>query len=136
MIFLAIAVGVFGVALTYAVGSGSRIMASSFCWLSGALLVAAFWETYESGLGSGERGVLRNFGYKQYYSGERTVAFDQEKWILQNSARQAENAMDRLVERSRVAECNYSIGERPAHDGGAQEKAECRGVRLSTKKKQ
>jgi hypothetical protein len=43
-LFIAAAVGVFGVVLTYAVDPGSKLMASTFCWLSLAVFLGAFWD--------------------------------------------------------------------------------------------
>jgi hypothetical protein len=85
--FIAIAVGVFGVVLTYAVDPGSKMMASSFCWLSLALFVAAFWDLRVRTSRRRTLGIrdLRAV-YDQYYSGERTFTFDQEKWTLQTQA--------------------------------------------------
>ena len=86
-IFIAIAVGVFGFVLTYAVDPGSKVMASSFCWMALALFLLAFWDLRVRTARRRSRGVqeLRTV-YEQYYSGERNFAFDQEKWILQTQS--------------------------------------------------
>jgi hypothetical protein len=86
-LFIAMAVGVFGVVLTYAVDSGSKMIASSFCWLSLALFIAAFWDLRVRASRRRTRGIreLRAV-YDQYYSGERTFTFDQQKWTLQTQA--------------------------------------------------
>jgi len=86
-IFIAIAVGVFGIVLTYAVEPGSKLMASSFCWLSLVLFLAAFWDLRVRTAKRRSRGVqeLRAV-YEQYYSGEREFGFDQEKWTLQTQS--------------------------------------------------
>lgn len=85
--FIAIAVGVFGVVLTYAVDSGSKMMAFSFCWLSLALFVAAFWDLRVRASKRRTRSIreLRAV-YDQSYSGERTFTFDQQKWTLETQA--------------------------------------------------
>jgi hypothetical protein len=44
MLLIAIATGVFGVVLTYAVDPGSKLLASTFCWLSIVLLGMALWD--------------------------------------------------------------------------------------------
>jgi hypothetical protein len=82
--FIATAVGIFGVVLTYAVDPGSKVVASSFCWLSVALFIGAFWDL--RGRTQKRRSQsLRELRaiYDQYYSGERTFTFDQEKWTLE-----------------------------------------------------
>jgi hypothetical protein len=73
MIFMAIAVGVFGGVLTYAVNAGSRMTASSFCWLSLVLFIAAFWDLRVRTARRKTRaiGELRGV-YEQFYSGEQT----------------------------------------------------------------
>jgi hypothetical protein len=62
-------------------------MASSFCWLSLVLFLAAFWDLRVRTARRRSRGVqeLRAV-YHQYYSGERAFAFDQEKWTLQTQS--------------------------------------------------
>jgi hypothetical protein len=105
-IFIAIAVGVFGVVLTYAVDRGSKLMASSFCWLSLVLFLGAFWDLRIRTARRRSRGVeeLRAI-YQQYYSGEREFGFDQEKWTLQTQSGKQEvlwKALSNAVEWSSI----------------------------------
>jgi len=85
-LFIATAVGIFGIVLTYAVDSRSKLMASSFCWLSLILFGAAFWDLRVRTAVRRRRGTrnLRST-YDQYYSGEREFAFDQGKWTLRTN---------------------------------------------------
>lgn len=87
MLFIAFAVGVFGIALTYAVDPGSKLTASVFCWLSVAVFFAAFWDLRVRSAKRRLRSVqdLRAV-YKTYYSGERAFGFDNEKWTLQTES--------------------------------------------------
>src|SRR5882757_7071232 len=87
MIFMGVAVGAFGVVLTYAVDPGSKLMASGFCWLSVALFVAAFWDLRVRAAKRRFRGVQElRAAYQAYYSGERSFSFDDEKWTLQTES--------------------------------------------------
>lgn len=84
MIFIAIAVGAFGVVLTYAVEPASKTAASSFCWMSLALFAAAFWDLRVRAA-KRRTASLRELRvtYEHYYSGERNFAFDDEGWTLE-----------------------------------------------------
>jgi hypothetical protein len=86
-IFIAVAVGVFGIVLTYAVDPASKLMASGFCWLSLALFLAAFWDLRVRTARRRSRSVRElQAVYQQYYWGEREFGFDQEKWTLQTQS--------------------------------------------------
>jgi hypothetical protein len=98
MIFMAIAVGVFGSVLTYAVDSGSRLTASIFCWLSLVLFVAAFWDLRVRTARRKKRATTELRGaYEQYYSGERTFAFDEIKWTVETQGGRQESSWSNLL---------------------------------------
>ncbi len=98
MIFMAVAVGAFGAVLTYAVDAGSKTTASGFCWLSLVLFVAAFWDLRVRTARRKARAVgeLKR-GYRQFYSGERTFAFDQEKWTVETPGGRQESFWPSLL---------------------------------------
>jgi len=79
--FIAIAVGVFGGVLTYAVRSQDRLVASMFLWLSLVLFLAAFWDLKFRTRIRAKRVVreLRSV-YDRYHSGEQRFSFDREKF--------------------------------------------------------
>jgi hypothetical protein len=98
MIFMAIAVGVFGGVLTYAVDSGSRLTASMFCWLSVVLFLAAFWDLRVRTARRKKRATAElRATYEQYYSGERTFAFDHTKWIVETQGGRQESSWSNLL---------------------------------------
>lgn len=105
-VFIAIAVGVFGVVLTYAVEPGSKAAASSFCWLSLLLLIAAIWDLRFRTAKRRSRGVEElRAAYQQYYLGGRDFAFDQQKWVLQTQSGKQEvlwTGLQTAVERPSV----------------------------------
>jgi hypothetical protein len=86
MLLLAIAAGTFGGVLIYFVEPQDRGTASVFCYLSGVLFLAAFWD-YKSRT----KGRLKLYTeklrstYERTYVGEQTLEFDQEKWIHETS---------------------------------------------------
>jgi hypothetical protein len=97
-ISIAVAVGLFGIVLTYAVDPGSKMMGSSFCWLSLVLFLAAFWDLRVRAARRRTRGIreLRAV-YAQYYSGDRIFAFDREKWTLETQAGKQEGLWTGLL---------------------------------------
>ena len=98
MIFIAAAVGIFGIVLTYGVDSGSRLMASIFCWLSLVLFAAAFWDFRVRTVRRRERATreLRS-AYERYYLDERAFAFDEQKWSLEMAGGKQESPWVNLL---------------------------------------
>jgi hypothetical protein len=98
MIFMAVAVGIFGVVLTYAVDPGSRLTASIFCWLSLVLFLAAFWDLRGRTARRKKRatGELRR-AYEQFYSGERSFVCDEQKWTVETQGGRQESSWSSLL---------------------------------------
>src|SRR5256885_3887025 len=97
-IFIAVALGAFGTVLTYAIDPGSKLVASTFCWISLVLFLAAFWDLTLRTRKRRARAVRElRIVYEQYYSGERTFTFDVEKWAIQGSSGRQESVWTSLL---------------------------------------
>jgi hypothetical protein len=86
-LLIAIATGTFGVLLVYFIEPQDRKVASVFCWIALAVLVAAFWDLKFRTSKHRERFLreLRSI-YDRYQVGEQALTFDGDKWIHETNA--------------------------------------------------
>ena len=98
MILMAIATGAFGALLVYFIDSRDRLVASTFCWLSFLLLLAAFWD-FKIRRGQRTKRVLQELRstYDRHYGSEQVFAFDSDRWTHRTEAAKYEASWSSLL---------------------------------------
>jgi hypothetical protein len=105
-VLMAIASGAFGGLLICFIQPQDRVVASVFCWLSLAILLAAFWDLKVRTKKRRQHFIreLRSI-YDRYYDREQSFAFDDDKWTHETKAGKYEalwSALTTAVERPNV----------------------------------
>ena len=98
MVLIAIASGTFGGLLIYFIQPQDRMIASVFCWISLAILVAAFWDL-KFRTSKRRQQFTREMRsiYDRYYDGEQAFEFDDHKWTHETKAGKYEASWSALT---------------------------------------
>jgi YcxB-like protein len=98
MVLIAIASGSFGGLLIYFIEPQDRMIASVFCWISLAVLVAAFWDlTFRTSKRRQQFTREMRSIYDRYYDGEQAFWFDDHKWTHETKAGKYEASWSALT---------------------------------------
>ena len=135
MVLIAIASGTFGGLLIYFIQPQDRMIASVFCWISLAILVAAFWDL-KFRTSKRRQQFTREMRsiYDRYYDGEQAFEFDDHKWTHETKAGKYEaswSALTTAAERPNVVHWSTKdhsivlpkrvIAAMPRSDSGARD---------------